>query len=90
MERRRDLQRRGPTIRCVTVVSGAEDGQRRVQICQQVAVPGELPIASSNQIGDVSFTSQPECGGDASKRDQSFMPAEPGDEASQRTTSGRS
>jgi hypothetical protein len=66
----------------VTVLSGAEDGQRCVQIRQELAVTGELAIASSNQIGDVSFASESQCGGDAPKRDQSFMPAEPGDEAS--------
>ena len=82
MERRRDSRCHSPTIRCVTVVSGAEDGQRRVQICQEPAVTGELPIPSSDHVGDVPFALQPECGGDAPKRDQSFMPAEPVDQAS--------
>ena len=82
MERHRHSRRSRPHDQLRSDCSGAKDGQRSVQIRLQPAVIGELAMASLNQIGDVPFASQSQCGGDAPKRDQSFMRADLGDEAS--------
>jgi hypothetical protein len=55
---------------------------------EQVGHLREEPLASSHQIRDVSFASQSQRRCDRTKSVQSFIPAEPGDQRTQRVATG--
>src|SRR3954447_4398061 len=64
--------------------SGAKRRGHEVEMSQGCSVLNQTLLASSNETRDVPFAPKAKRSGDRTKRRQSLMPAEPGDELAQR------